>query len=147
VTEAHSGGTTRIEVSPSAESNGTLKNLEGRRCARGRRRLRKIHSKRPPQTIVSLVKHLEAQDNELVSWKSLHPRWKMFYRNDRKEVARLTNFATLTRMRIQLTLRNRMFLFSAWSCPSDFSFSTLESSQGHPPSVSVFSRPGPRPSP
>src|SRR4029077_7302736 len=44
------------------------------------------------------------------------------HRNDRKEVARLTNFATLTRMRIQLTLRNKMFLFFSVIMPFGFFF-------------------------
>jgi hypothetical protein len=32
-----------------------------------------IHSNRPPQTIVSIVKHLEAQGNELVSLEIASP--------------------------------------------------------------------------
>jgi hypothetical protein len=32
-----------------------------------------LHSKRPPQTIVSLVKHLEAGGNELVSLEISSP--------------------------------------------------------------------------
>jgi len=72
--KAHSGGTTRIEVRLSKpESNGTLKNLEGATDAREVDGTYVIHSKRPPQTIVSLVKHLEAQDNELVSLEIASP--------------------------------------------------------------------------
>jgi ABC-2 type transport system ATP-binding protein len=72
--KAHSGGTTRIEVRLSKpESNGTLKNLEGATDAREVDGAYVIHSKRPPQTIVSLVKHLEAQDNELVSLEIASP--------------------------------------------------------------------------
>src|SRR5437016_4413121 len=72
--KAHSGGTTRIEVRLSKpESNGTLKNLEGATDAREVGGTYVIHSKRPPQTIVSLVKHLEAQDNELVSLEISSP--------------------------------------------------------------------------
>src|SRR6266478_3562034 len=72
--KAHSGGTTRIEVRLSKpESNGTLKNLDGATDAREVDGTYVIHSKRPPQTIVSLVKHLEAQDNELVSLEIASP--------------------------------------------------------------------------
>src|SRR6266851_1851992 len=69
-----SGNTTRIEVRLSnAESNGTLKNLEGATDAREVDGAYVIHSNRPPQTIVSLVKHLEAQGNELVSLEIASP--------------------------------------------------------------------------
>src|SRR6266436_6316817 len=58
--KAHSGGATRIEVRLSkAESNGALKNLEGVADAREMDGTFVLHSQRPPQTIVSLVKHLE----------------------------------------------------------------------------------------
>src|SRR6266478_2708641 len=72
--KAHSGGTTRIEVRLSnPESNGTMKNLEGATDAREVDGAYVIHSNRPPQTIVSLVKHLEAQGNELVSLEIASP--------------------------------------------------------------------------
>jgi len=72
--KAHSGGTTRIEVRLSKpESNGTLKNLEGATDAREVDGIYVIHSKRPPQTIVSMVKHLEAQGNELVGLEIATP--------------------------------------------------------------------------
>src|SRR6202166_2862396 len=72
--KAHSGGTTRIEVRLSQpESNGTLKSLDGATDAREVDGTYVIHSKHPPQTIVSLVKHLEAQDNELVSLEIASP--------------------------------------------------------------------------
>src|SRR5882762_4022277 len=72
--KAHSGGTTRIEVRLSKpESNGTLKNLDGVADARELDGSYVLHSKRPPQTIVSLVKHLEAGGNELVSLEISSP--------------------------------------------------------------------------
>jgi ABC-2 type transport system ATP-binding protein len=72
--KAHSGGATRIEVRLSKpEADGTLKNLEGAVDARQVDGTYVIHSKRPPQTIVSLVKHLEAQGNELVSLEIATP--------------------------------------------------------------------------
>src|ERR1700741_2363848 len=72
--KAHSGGATRIEVRLSKpESNGALKNLEGVTDAREVDGTYVLHSKRPPQTIVSLVKHLEAADNELVSLEIATP--------------------------------------------------------------------------
>src|SRR5713101_1119519 len=72
--KAHSGGTTRIEVRLSKpESNGTLKGLEGVADAREVDGAYVIHSMRPPQAIVSLVKHLEAEGNELVSLEIATP--------------------------------------------------------------------------
>src|SRR2546427_7602989 len=66
--KAHSAGTTRIEVRlAKPESNGALKNLEGVADAREVAGTYVLHSTRPPQTIVALVKHLEAQGNELSS--------------------------------------------------------------------------------
>src|SRR6202142_307478 len=72
--KAHSGGTTRIEVRLSKpEPDGGLKQLEGVADAREVDGAYVIHSKRPPQTIVALVKHLEAQGNELVSLEIASP--------------------------------------------------------------------------
>src|SRR5713226_7235168 len=72
--KASSGGTTRIEVRLSKpESNGTLRNLEGAVDAREVDGAYVRHSQRPPQTIVSMVKHLEAQGNELVSLEIATP--------------------------------------------------------------------------
>jgi ABC-2 type transport system ATP-binding protein len=72
--KAHSGGATRIEVRLSKpESNGALKNLEGVTDAREVDGAYVLHSKRPPQAIVSLVKHLEAAGNELVSLEIATP--------------------------------------------------------------------------
>jgi ABC-2 type transport system ATP-binding protein len=72
--KARSGGTTRIEVRLSKpESNGALKNLEGVTDAREVDGTYVIHSNRPPQTIVSMVKHLEIQGNELVSLEIATP--------------------------------------------------------------------------
>jgi len=72
--KTRSGGTTRIEVRLSrAESNGTLRNLEGVVDARDLDGTYVLHSERAPQTIVSLVKHLEAEGNELVSLEIATP--------------------------------------------------------------------------
>ena len=72
--KAHSGGATRIEVRLSKpETNGALTNLEGVADARAVGGTYVLHSKRPPQTIVSLVKHLEAGGNELVSLEIATP--------------------------------------------------------------------------
>ncbi len=72
--KARSGGATRIEVRLSKiESNGTLRNLEGVVDAREVDGAYVLHSQRPPQTIVSMVKHLEAQGNELISLEIAAP--------------------------------------------------------------------------
>ena len=72
--KARSGGTTRVEVRLSKpESNGAMKNLEGVVDVREVDGAYVLHSQRPPQTIVSLVKHLEAQGNELVSLEIATP--------------------------------------------------------------------------
>jgi ABC-2 type transport system ATP-binding protein len=72
--KAHSGGTTRIEVCLARpESDGALKRLEGVADAREVDGAYVIHSNRAPQTIVSIVKHLEAQGNELVSLEIASP--------------------------------------------------------------------------
>jgi ABC-2 type transport system ATP-binding protein len=72
--KAHSGGATRIEVRLSKpETDRAMKSLEGVTDARQIDGAYVIHSKRPPQTIVSLVKHLEAEGNELVSLEIATP--------------------------------------------------------------------------
>src|SRR3984893_8619473 len=72
--KAHAGGTTRIEVRlAKPESDGALKGMEGVAVAREVEGPSVIHSNRPPQTIVSIVKHLEAQGNELVSLEIASP--------------------------------------------------------------------------
>jgi len=72
--KAHSGGSTRIEVRLSKpESDATLKSLEGVADARVVDGAYVIHSNRPPQAIVSIVKHLEAQGNELISLEIASP--------------------------------------------------------------------------
>jgi ABC-2 type transport system ATP-binding protein len=72
--KARSGGTTRIEVRLSKpETDAALKSLEGAADARIVDGTCVIHSNRPPQTIVSLVKYLEAQGNELVSLEIASP--------------------------------------------------------------------------
>ena len=69
-----SSGTTRIEVRLSKPaSDGILKTLEGVVDARELDGAYVLHSQRPPQTIVSLVKQLEAQGNELVSLEIATP--------------------------------------------------------------------------
>lgn len=72
--KAHSADATRIEVRLSKpETDGALKNLEGVTDAREVGGTYVLHSKRPPQTIVSLVKHLEAEGNDLVSLEIATP--------------------------------------------------------------------------
>lgn len=72
--KAHSGGTTRIEVRLSKqETNGTLKDLDGVIDARQVGDTYVLHSQRPPQAIVSLVKHLETQGNDLISLEIATP--------------------------------------------------------------------------
>jgi ABC-2 type transport system ATP-binding protein len=69
-----SGGNTRIEVKLSRPAaNGTLRELEGVVDSREVDGVYVLHTQRPPQTIVSLVKHLEAQGNELVSLEIATP--------------------------------------------------------------------------
>ena len=63
-----SGDKTRIEVHLARpESPETLKALDGVTECRDLNGGYALHTQRPPQAIVSLVKHLEAQGNELVS--------------------------------------------------------------------------------
>ena len=63
-----SGDTTRIEVRlTKPESNHTLKNLDGVTDCREVDGAYVLHCRRPPQAIVALVKHLEAEGNGLVN--------------------------------------------------------------------------------
>ncbi len=63
-----SAGTTRIEVRLAhPETDGTLQQLEGVSDCREFEGRYVLHSTRAPQTIVALVKHLEARNNELSS--------------------------------------------------------------------------------
>ena len=72
--KSHSGGTTRIEVRlAKPEPDGALKKLEGVADARELDGAYVIHSHRPPKTIVDLVKHLEAEGNELVTLEIASP--------------------------------------------------------------------------
>ncbi|HEY6127269.1 MAG TPA: ABC transporter ATP-binding protein [Candidatus Acidoferrum sp.] len=65
---------TRIEVRLAREeSEETLKSLEGVSDCRSLNGLYVLHCRRPPQAIVSLVKHLEAQNNELVGLEIATP--------------------------------------------------------------------------
>src|SRR5260370_440227 len=65
---------TRIEVKLAKPApNGTLRNLEGVVDAREVDGTYVLHTQRPPQSIVSLVKHLEAEGNELVSLEIATP--------------------------------------------------------------------------
>ena len=69
-----SGGNTRIEVKlAKPASNGTLQGLDGVVDAREIDGTYVLHTQRPPQAIVSLVKHLEAEGNELVSLEIATP--------------------------------------------------------------------------
>jgi ABC-2 type transport system ATP-binding protein len=59
---------TRIEVRLARDSSeDTLRQLEGVSDCRSLNGAYVLHCQRPPQAIVALVKHLEAQNNELVS--------------------------------------------------------------------------------
>jgi len=72
--KARSANTTRIEVRLSKPAtDGTLKALEGVVDARELDGSYVLHSQRPPKTIVDLVKHLEADNNELVSLEIASP--------------------------------------------------------------------------
>ncbi len=69
-----SGDKTRIEVRLARpESDATLKNLEGVSDCRALNGAYVLHCQRPPQAIVALVKHLESQNNELVSLEIFTP--------------------------------------------------------------------------
>jgi ABC-2 type transport system ATP-binding protein len=69
-----SGGKTRIEVKLAKPvTNGALQNLEGVADAREVDGMYVLHTQRPPQAIVSLVKHLESEGNELVSLEIATP--------------------------------------------------------------------------
>src|SRR5712692_6555924 len=72
--KARSGGATRIEVRLSKpDTDGSLRQLEGVTDCRVVDGSYVLHSSRPPQTIVSLVKHLEAEGNELASLEIAAP--------------------------------------------------------------------------
>ena len=69
-----SAGTTRIEVRFARPlTNGALTNLEGVSNSREFDGTYILHSARPPQTIVALVKQLEADNNELQSLEMFSP--------------------------------------------------------------------------
>ncbi len=69
-----SAGTTRIEVSLArAVPDGELRALEGVTDCRDVDGRTVLHSTRPPQTIVALVKHLESSNNELQSLEIAAP--------------------------------------------------------------------------
>jgi ABC-2 type transport system ATP-binding protein len=72
--KAHSGDKTRIEVRlAKPELEAALINLDGVTDCRQVNGAYVLHCQRPPQAIVSLVKHLEAQGNELVSLEIASP--------------------------------------------------------------------------
>jgi ABC-2 type transport system ATP-binding protein len=69
-----SAGTTRIEVRLAKQVlGGTLSKLDGVADARELEGVYVLHSTRPPQTIVALVKLLEAESNELQSLEMFSP--------------------------------------------------------------------------
>src|SRR5712692_5449902 len=69
-----SAGTTRIEVRlAKPDTDGSLRQLEGVTDCRVVDGSYVLHCSRPPQTIVSLVKHLEAEGNELASLEIAAP--------------------------------------------------------------------------
>jgi ABC-2 type transport system ATP-binding protein len=72
--KSRAGSATRIEVRlAKPETDGALERLEGVADAREVDGTYVIHSQRPPKTIVDLVKHLEAEGNELVSLEIASP--------------------------------------------------------------------------
>lgn len=72
--KSRSAGTTRIDVTLARPvSDGDLDSLEGVTEFRALEGRYTFHSSRPPATIVSLVKHLEASSNELVSLEIATP--------------------------------------------------------------------------
>jgi ABC-2 type transport system ATP-binding protein len=72
--KGRSGDKTRIEVRLTRpESIETLRTLEGVTECRDLNGGYALHTQRPPQAIVSLVKYLEAQGNELVSLEIATP--------------------------------------------------------------------------
>jgi len=69
-----SGNKTRIEVKLAKPvADGVLKTLEGVADSREVDGAYVLHTQRPPQAIVSLVKHLEAESNELISLEIFTP--------------------------------------------------------------------------
>ena len=69
-----SAGTTRIEVRLAKPiADGALARLDGVSNCREFDGAYVMHSARPPQTIVALVKHLEAENNELQSLEMFSP--------------------------------------------------------------------------
>src|SRR5262249_61382640 len=69
-----SGDKTRIKSRlAKPESDETLKNLEGVHDCRALNGAYFLHCQRPPQAIVALVKHLETENNELVSLEIFTP--------------------------------------------------------------------------
>ena len=69
-----SAGTTRIEVRLTRpEDDGALRQLDGVTDCREFEGGYVLHSTRPPQTIVALVKHLEARGNDLASLEIATP--------------------------------------------------------------------------
>jgi ABC-2 type transport system ATP-binding protein len=69
-----SAGTTRIEVRlAKTMTDGALARLEGVADCRDFEGTYILHSRRPPQTIVALVKQLEAEENELQSLEMFSP--------------------------------------------------------------------------
>jgi ABC-2 type transport system ATP-binding protein len=72
--QERSGDKTRLEVRLArTEPQEALKNLEGVTDCRMLGESYVLHCQRPPQAIVSLVKYLEAQSNELVSLEIATP--------------------------------------------------------------------------
>src|SRR6201984_963390 len=72
--KAHSGAVTRITVRMAKpEANGALGSLEGVTECRTEADDYLLYSTRVPRTIVALVKHLEEQNNELVSLEIAAP--------------------------------------------------------------------------
>ena len=120
-----SAGTTRIELRLARPEPDDGAGATGRRrglpaCPTAAYML---HSTRVPQTIVSLVKYLEAQGNELSSLEIAAPSLEdVFLELTGTEAARLKNAWTLTKVRMRLALRNRAFIFFSLVFPLIFLF-------------------------
>ncbi|HYA97527.1 MAG TPA: ABC transporter ATP-binding protein [Methylomirabilota bacterium] len=70
----HSANTTRLEVRlAKPETEDVLRRLDGVSDCRSLDGAFILHCQRPPQAIVALVKHLEAENNELVSLEISSP--------------------------------------------------------------------------
>ena len=138
--KAKSANTTRIEVrlaQPEADRHAEI--LEGVVDARESTVLTCCTATRPrrPSFLSSSISKLHG--NELVSSGNRHAlARRRVHRTHRKEATRLTNLVTLTRVRMQLALRNKMFFFFSVVMPLGFFFLYAGVSPRAIPRWSVF---------